>query len=70
MAVVMTYTTPKGTRIEFCDDAYAGCSEEELRRRKEEIQRTAWYCWARLHEARRAKERAAADAGTSVTAGE
>ena len=53
MAIVMEYTTPRGTKIEFCDDAYAGCTPEELRRREEEIRRTAWRCWAKLHEIRR-----------------
>ena len=68
MAVVMTWRTSRGTRIEVCDDAYAGCSAEELQRRTEEIRRTAWRCWARLQERRREKEEAAADAGTSETA--
>ena len=83
MAVVMTWTTPRGTKIEFCDDAYAGCSEEEIARRTREIQQTAWAAWARLHQIRRAARQtsnerarladragicAAQDAGTSGTA--
>ena len=42
--IVDTYTTPRGVRVELCDDAYAGASETELRRRLEDIQKTAWRC--------------------------
>lgn len=51
--IVAEYTTAAGVHIAFADDAYAGCSEEELERRREHIRRTAWWCWARANERRK-----------------
>lgn len=48
MAIVKEWTTPRGTKVYFHDDAYVGCSEAELARRRKEIQRTAWWCAAQL----------------------
>ena len=50
MAIVKEMTTANGAKIFFHDDAYAGCSDEQLRQRVREIQRTAWWCWARAAE--------------------
>ena len=59
--IVAEYTTAAGVHIAFADDAYAGCSAEELERRAENIRRTAWWCWARLHE--KQKQNAPGDCG-------
>lgn len=53
--LVMEYVTQNGVKVRIHDDAYAGCSEEELQRRREEIQRTAWRCWRKLAEIRAGK---------------
>lgn len=37
MAVVMEMKARNGVRIRFEDDAYAGCSKEELQRRQRKI---------------------------------
>ena len=55
--LVMEYTTPRGTKIQFYDDAYRDCTPEELKRRERDMQRTAWWCWARAHERRAAREK-------------
>ena len=53
--IVSEYTTPAGVHIEFCDDAYAGCSEAELALREENIRRTAWWCAMRAAEREKTK---------------
>lgn len=53
--LVKQYVTKNGVKVNIHDDAYAGCSEEELQRRREEIQRTAWRCWQKLAEIRAGK---------------
>lgn len=40
MAVVMEMKARNGVRIQFVDDAYAGCSREELLRRQRKAART------------------------------
>jgi hypothetical protein len=56
VAIVKEYKSESGTRIQICDDAYAGCSPAEIRRREEEVRRTAWWCWARALERKKDRE--------------
>ncbi len=53
--LVMEYTTKSGVKLRVHDDAYAGCSEEELQRRRVEIQRTAQRCAVKLAQIRAGK---------------
>jgi len=70
MAVVAEFDTKQGVHIKILDDAIAGVSEEEMRRRIREVQRTAWRIW----EAQKLRERAgtphpSADADTFPSRG-
>lgn len=41
MAIVQTYKCSNGATVHICDDAYAGISKEEMRRRQQHFIKTA-----------------------------
>ena len=42
MAVIEEFTTSQGVHIRIRDDAIAGVSKEEMKRRIDQVRRTAW----------------------------
>lgn len=62
--IVREYTAPNGVRVRIHDDAYAGASEEELARRRAEVQKAIAHIYdqVREHLAQQAAESAKGDA--------